>query len=380
MPAECVVDDAVAGCFAQDVVCAVAVVGVEVEDADLGALHGCQQGGHGQAVEAAKAPCVFVACVVETAGGGAGIAAMLQDMLRRGDHGPRGIGQGGGDLRRAVAEAVVDFAVEQGVHKLRVVGQVVVGSGCWLEGCDLLGFDAPGGKPVLDHGAGLVGRWGVAVRGGGHFRAVEDGDHAKLLACAARPWCDGAWPPQPEYAVYKQLFKLSISGLINCMNANANPSTPSYPLADLCVLADLPPRTVRYYVQIGLVDRPQGETRAARYGATHLEQLLLIKKWTAAGVSLERIRELLHGEQAPVPPRARAIGSVEVRSHVMVADGVDLVIEPGRAGLSPEQVRQFIKGVMAVFAQVSGDDGGEANGSKAEAQNQSTKGQEHGPA
>ena len=36
--------------------------------------------------------------------------------------------------------------------------------------------------------------------------------------------------------------------------------------------------------------------------------------------------------------------------------GVDVVIEPGRAGLSPEQVRQFIKGVMAVFAQVSGAD------------------------
>ena len=81
-----------------------------------------------------------------------------------------------------------------------------------------------------------------------------------------------------------------------------NPA-PSYPLADLCVLADLPPRTVRYYVQIGLVDRPQGETRAARYGSKHLEQLLLIKKWTAAGVSLERIRELLHSGQPPVPPR-----------------------------------------------------------------------------
>jgi len=134
-----------------------------------------------------------------------------------------------------------------------------------------------------------------------------------------------------------------------------NPA-PSYPLADLCVLADLPPRTVRYYVQIGLVDRPQGETRAARYGSKHLEQLLLIKKWTAAGLSLDRIRELLRGEQAPVPPRARAIGSVEVRSHLMVADGVDVVIEPGRAGLSPEQVRQFIQGVMAVFAQVSGAD------------------------
>lgn len=140
------------------------------------------------------------------------------------------------------------------------------------------------------------------------------------------------------------------------MHTDSRSPTPSYPLTDLCVLADLPLRTVRYYVQIGLVDRPVGETRAARYGATQLEQLLLIKKWTAAGLSLERIRELLRGEQAAVPPRARAIGSVEVRSHLMVADGVDVVIEPGRAGLSPEQVRQFIQGVMAAYALVS--DGG----------------------
>ena len=160
------------------------------------------------------------------------------------------------------------------------------------------------------------------------------------------------------------------------MQSDTSSPTPSYPLVDLCVLADLPPRTVRYYVQLGLVDRPQGETRAARYGATQLEQLLLIKKWTAAGLSLERIRELLHGEQAPVPPRARAVGSVEVRSHLMVADGVDLVIEPGRAGLSPEQVRRFIKGVMAVFAQVSGEDGELS----AKAQNKPLKGHEHGPA
>ena len=138
------------------------------------------------------------------------------------------------------------------------------------------------------------------------------------------------------------------------MKSEMTSMEPSYALSDLCVLVDLPPRTVRYYVQIGLVDRPEGETRAARYGASHLEQLLLIKKWTAAGVSLERIRELLQGEQAPVPPRPRAIGSIEVKSHLTVADGVEIVIEPGRAGLSPEQVRQFVKGVMTVFNEVSG--------------------------
>lgn len=125
-----------------------------------------------------------------------------------------------------------------------------------------------------------------------------------------------------------------------------------YPLADLCVLVDLPPRTVRYYMQIGLVDRPQGETRAARYGAAHLEQLLLIKKWTAAGLSLERIRELLRGEPPPVAPRNQAIGSVSVRSHITVAQGVEVVVDPGQAGLSPEQVRQFIRGVMSAFDQI----------------------------
>lgn len=139
------------------------------------------------------------------------------------------------------------------------------------------------------------------------------------------------------------------------MTSPNEPSTPSYLLAELCVLADLSPRTVRYYVQLGLVDRPEGGTRAARYGAQHLEQLLLIKKWTAAGVSLERIRELLKGEDAPIPPRSRAIGSIEVRSHLLVADGVEIVIEPGSARLSPEQVRSFVQGVMAVYAEVSGE-------------------------
>ena len=144
------------------------------------------------------------------------------------------------------------------------------------------------------------------------------------------------------------------------MTSETIPIPISYQLADLCVLADLPVRTVRYYVQVGLVDRPEGETRAARYGAKHLEQLLLIKKWTTAGVSLDRIRELLQGEVAPVPPRQKAIGSVEVRSHLSVADGVELVIEPGSAGLSPEQVRHLIRGVMAVFAEVTGEQANDA--------------------
>lgn len=131
-------------------------------------------------------------------------------------------------------------------------------------------------------------------------------------------------------------------------------------LNELCVLADLPIRTVRYYVQNGLVDRPKGGTRAARYGARHLEQVLLIKKWTDAGVSLDRVRELLHGEEAPVPARSKKAGSIEVCSHLHVTDGLEIVIEPSRAQMSPEQVRLFTRGVMALYSTVTQDASKEA--------------------
>ena len=139
------------------------------------------------------------------------------------------------------------------------------------------------------------------------------------------------------------------------MKSDPSSSASSYALADLCVLADLPPRTVRYYVQIGLVDRPEGETRAARYGARQLEQLLLIRKWTAAGVSLERIRELLSAPTEPPLPRDRT-GTIEVWSHFIVAEGVEVRLNPEQARLSPDQARQFFAAVMAAFQHIKQED------------------------
>lgn len=121
---------------------------------------------------------------------------------------------------------------------------------------------------------------------------------------------------------------------------------------ELCALAELPPRTVRYYVQLGLVDRPIGETRAAYYTGEHLGQLLQIRKWSQAGVSLERIRELLQGAPPEVPARPRGAGSVEVWSHLVVAEGVELMVDPARAGLGPEQVRALFAGVGELMNQI----------------------------
>lgn len=130
--------------------------------------------------------------------------------------------------------------------------------------------------------------------------------------------------------------------------------TPSYSIDELAALAELPRRTVRYYIQQGLVDRPIGEKRAAYYTATHLEQLLTIRKWQHAGLSLERIREILAGPDATLmpPARPRGAGTVEVWSHLVVADGLEVTLEPGRAGLSPEEVRAFFRDVSALYEHI----------------------------
>lgn len=125
----------------------------------------------------------------------------------------------------------------------------------------------------------------------------------------------------------------------------------SFTLDALCALAGLTRRTVRYYIQIGLLAGPQGETRAARYGQHHLEALLTIRRWTDAGLSLERVRDLLAGADVPPPP-PRRYGEVEVWSTVAVADGVEVTLNPARAHLTPEQVRQFFADVMSAFEKI----------------------------
>lgn len=130
-----------------------------------------------------------------------------------------------------------------------------------------------------------------------------------------------------------------------------------FTLDDLCTLVEMDRRKIRFYMQKGLVDRPEGSGKGAYYTHGHLEQLLAIRKWKTAGLSLERILEL-KGSQAtdggagkPLPPpRQKRPGDVEVWSHLHISDGVELHIEPQRSGLRPEQVRVLFKVVMEQYA------------------------------
>ena len=133
-------------------------------------------------------------------------------------------------------------------------------------------------------------------------------------------------------------------------------SAKTFSLDELCLLAVYSKRTVRYYIQLGLVSRPVGEARAAKYTGEHLNQLLRIKKLSEDGVSLERIREVLAGEESPVPSRQQRPGTVEVRSHILVAPGIEVQTNPEEAGITPEQLREFVREVMRIIDSASWKD------------------------
>jgi len=129
-----------------------------------------------------------------------------------------------------------------------------------------------------------------------------------------------------------------------------------FSLQQLVELTDLPLRTIRYYIQLGLVDRPEGERRTATYNQQHLQQLLSIKQWSDAGLSLERIRLLMtNPEQVlghllePVLP-----GSVTVIRQITLTPGLTLNVDAHAAKVSDAELQALARAVLAAWENIKG--------------------------
>lgn len=110
-------------------------------------------------------------------------------------------------------------------------------------------------------------------------------------------------------------------------------------------------RTIRFYIQRGLLPPPQGEKRGAHYTEAHLADLLRIRHWQESGLSLDAIGDLLLAKrEAPVSPTRP--GAIEVRSHLIIADGVELVISPDRSRLTQSELRQLFLTVQQALEDI----------------------------
>lgn len=118
-------------------------------------------------------------------------------------------------------------------------------------------------------------------------------------------------------------------------------SDGTYTMADLCDLADVSPRTVRYYISQGLLRAPAGSGPVARYDEGHLARLRLVRRLQREHLPLAEIRARLaaltdeeavaRAEGPPEPPSGSALDYV----RSLLGPGLPAAPSPARLGVTP---------------------------------------------
>src|SRR5262245_18718654 len=100
-----------------------------------------------------------------------------------------------------------------------------------------------------------------------------------------------------------------------------------YAIGELATLGGVSRRTVRYYVQEGLINPPLGLGRGNHYTPEHLEQLLRVKAMQESGRTLDDIRRALDQKSQGREKEGRAPEELASRSlwrRIVVTPGVEL--------------------------------------------------------
>lgn len=160
----------------------------------------------------------------------------------------------------------------------------------------------------------------------------------------------------------------------------------TYSISELAALGDVSPRTVRYYVQLGVLPPPAGRGLGGKYGPQHLERLLRVRELQREGVRLEQmaafldrpasrdmVREVprhflaeprselwcsVQREPAPEPPALRR----QVVTRVEVAEGVWLEFAAGAGVPVGPRLERIVRLLRDNLDMPSGEDPGARRG------------------
>jgi DNA-binding transcriptional MerR regulator len=98
-----------------------------------------------------------------------------------------------------------------------------------------------------------------------------------------------------------------------------------FSIDELADLGGVSRRTVRYYIQEGLLPPPLGVGRGRHYGQPHLDRLLDVKSLQEAGLSLDEIRAGRRPQPGGRPaPRSPQLFPRSTWRRLELAPGVEL--------------------------------------------------------
>jgi DNA-binding transcriptional MerR regulator len=119
----------------------------------------------------------------------------------------------------------------------------------------------------------------------------------------------------------------------------ADSTEPLLSIAEVAERANVSRRTVRYYVQRGLIDAPLGRGRGSAYTPKHVDQIQRVLRLQREGVTLETIEQLPEGADAAEPARPAVPATVVLR--IPLRPGIQLEVNAGTSLPSQHVIEQL---------------------------------------
>jgi len=116
-----------------------------------------------------------------------------------------------------------------------------------------------------------------------------------------------------------------------------------FSVGQLAELGGVSRRTVRYYVQEGLIPAPYGVGRGSHYGTKHLEEILRVKAMQEQGMTLETIRRRISSESTASVPMAdvHALVPRSRWTRMELMPGVEIHISSRRRVPTPTELEEL---------------------------------------
>jgi DNA-binding transcriptional MerR regulator len=118
----------------------------------------------------------------------------------------------------------------------------------------------------------------------------------------------------------------------------------NYTIQELSELTGFTRRTIRYYIQVGLIEPPAGRGRGGFYYDSHLHKLLYIKSMQERGLSLTAISEMLNAGENKSVSYSR---DVWVRYEVI--PGLEINVCRGLEEQENRKINEIVKIAKALF-------------------------------
>lgn len=122
-----------------------------------------------------------------------------------------------------------------------------------------------------------------------------------------------------------------------------------YTIEQLGRLTGFSRRTIRYYVQEGIIDPPAGRGRGGFYYDSHLAILLKVKSLQETGLKLAAIRDLLSTDKGMGWPATGAGPGREALARYRLGPGVDLLVEESAEAMDREKIQAIVRMARSIL-------------------------------